>query len=401
MEYVKLRVCSTSSEELSQETTSPDGSSTQALKLVLEKLEQMGSKLLELQSELTEQRQEAKRNQASNEKIFTDFANDVARNISLLQDQSMLILAKQSACTSDQEQLSEISFISTANEGVELGELQEDTSTSFTSAEDESSTPVTTSTTPGTTPTKAAPPSTTSRTTPSTPSTTTAPPSATTTTTLKPQVPSYSSCRNVPSNVSGVYRISVHNDSVPIYVYCEQEKFGGGWIVIQHRFDGSVDFYRNWEEYRNGFGELDKEFWFGLEQIHQITSARNHELMVEIRDFRGNYGYARYSLFQVGNEKEQYHLKKLGLYKGIAGDALGYSRVTKFSTKDRDNDGSSERHYAVHNEGAWWYGFNGSSSNLNGRYMDGFNEKSNWWNYYKNFYLGLKFTRMMIRELQE
>ncbi|XP_035795006.1 angiopoietin-related protein 4-like [Anopheles albimanus] len=90
--------------------------------------------------------------------------------------------------------------------------------------------------------------------------------------------------------VSGVYLIGVHYASPPFKVYCEQVKFGGGWIVIQHRFNGSVDFNSNWNEYRDGFGSFDSEFWLGLEHIHQLTTARNHEVIIEMRDFEGNYG---------------------------------------------------------------------------------------------------------------
>lgn len=37
--------------------------------------------------------------------------------------------------------------------------------------------------------------------------------------------------------------------------------------VIQQRFDGSVDFYRNWVDYKAGFGSIDSEFWIGMLQI--------------------------------------------------------------------------------------------------------------------------------------
>ncbi|XP_049548198.1 microfibril-associated glycoprotein 4-like [Anopheles darlingi] len=211
------------------------------------------------------------------------------------------------------------------------------------------------------------------------------------------ELPTYASCKDVPANVSGVYLIRINNASAPFKVYCEMDKFEGGWIVLQHRFNGSVDFNRNWDQYRDGFGELDSEFWIGLEHIHQLTTARKFELLVVLKDFYTNYGYARYSAFQVGSESDQYSLKTLGSYSGTAGDSLIQHKGKMFSTKDRDNDESLTDNYAVSYEGAWWHG--GGYSSLNGPYenIDDFN--SNWWFTLRNDIRGMSFSRMMIREI--
>ncbi|XP_058119875.1 fibrinogen-like protein A [Anopheles ziemanni] len=205
------------------------------------------------------------------------------------------------------------------------------------------------------------------------------------------------SCRQA-ANESGTYLLSLSKKSKPFEVFCEQNKFEGNWTVIQHRFDGSVDFYRNWTEYRNGFGNVDGEFWLGLEYVHQITKNRPHELLVEVKDFHGNYGYAKYGEFEIGDESEKYVLKKLGTYSGTAGDSMQTHKNKKFSTFGRDNDnfiGSCATKY----HGAWWYN-DCLSSNLNGRYQNTTGDASAMsWFHFKNDRRGLSYSRMMIRDI--
>ncbi|KFB47584.1 AGAP011197-PA-like protein [Anopheles sinensis] len=149
----------------------------------------------------------------------------------------------------------------------------------------------------------------------------------------------FKSCKEAPTGKSGVYRIQLAANQLPFEAFCEQNSFGGGWLVIQYRFNGFLDFNRNWTEYENGFGNLNQEFWFGLEKIHQLTTQKPHELIVELKDFSQIYKYARYKEFLVGNSNEQYVLKKVGSYSGTAGDSLQYEKGGKFYTKDRDSSG--------------------------------------------------------------
>ena len=113
---------------------------------------------------------------------------------------------------------------------------------------------------------------------------------------------------------SGVYTIDP-DDAGAFDVYCDQKTAGGGWTVFQKRLDGSVDFYRGWDDYKRGFGNLNGEFWLGLDKIHRLTKGRSR-FWVDLEDFDNQTAYAEYDSFGVGDEQSKYKLKRLGQYAG-------------------------------------------------------------------------------------
>ena len=98
-------------------------------------------------------------------------------------------------------------------------------------------------------------------------------------------------------------------------MYCDQKTAGGGWTVFQKRLDGSVDFYLGWDNYKRGFGNLNGEFWLGLDKIHRLTKGLS-KLRVDLEDFDNQTAYAEYHSFALGNEQSKYKLERLGQYAG-------------------------------------------------------------------------------------
>ena len=196
---------------------------------------------------------------------------------------------------------------------------------------------------------------------------------------------------------SGLY--SVNPDGRGHFtVYCDMRTDGGGWTVFQRRQDGSVDFYRGWNDYKAGFGQLTAEFWLGNDKIHRLTASRPSTLRVELEDWNGVEAYAKYGKFNIGDERALYQLE-VGSYSGTAGDSLAFHNSMAFSTKDRDNDwnrgGYSSNNCAVEFTGAWWYN-DCYNSHLNGQYLGNKTDVQGVrWNGFTS--ISLKFTEMKLR----
>ncbi|XP_053380478.1 angiopoietin-2-like [Mercenaria mercenaria] len=188
---------------------------------------------------------------------------------------------------------------------------------------------------------------------------------------------------------SGVYVIHPEGATISSQVTCHMTQ-DGGWTVIQQRFDGSVDFRRNWTDYVRGFGQVDSEYWIGNYLINLLTTNKNNSLQISMTDIDNNIWSANYDNFSVLLPNNKYTLYISG-YSGNVTDAMSYSTNMGFSTRDRDNDASSTN-CAFYYESGWWFK-HCQMCNLNGRYNIGFM----WFNQDTSGWIRLKSSVMKIK----
>ena len=167
---------------------------------------------------------------------------------------------------------------------------------------------------------------------------------------------------------STIAAIPTHN----IVVYCDMSLQGGGWTVIQRRVDGTVNFNRDWVGYKMGFGNLEGNFWLGLDNIALLTNDVNMELYVGLSCLGCSdvAVFAKYSQFSVAPESQNYLLTVAGYEpSSIVGDSLAGHNGQSFSTPDKDNDASSTTNCAQVYSSGWWFK-SCYDTNLNGIYKN-------------------------------
>ncbi|XP_065198640.1 angiopoietin-related protein 7-like [Sycon ciliatum] len=204
------------------------------------------------------------------------------------------------------------------------------------------------------------------------------------------------SCQRTDSGPSGVF--NGRTPTTRFTAYCDRETDGGGWIVFQRRQDGSVDFYRDWNAYKRGFGSASGEFWLGLDTLHYLTSqaGSTYELRIDmVFNTTGEKHYAKWSTFRVEGEANNYRLHVSGFSSPTLQDRMSYHNGQQFSTPDHDHD-SWSGDCSTRWKGGWWYK-TCHQVNVNGLYgrSDG---DSAGITYLQRGYKSLKFVEMKLRK---
>nr|BAN92379.1 self-incompatibility-linked fibrinogen-like protein-B [Ciona intestinalis] len=186
--------------------------------------------------------------------------------------------------------------------------------------------------------------------------------------------------------VSEVYPIWLKVGYRFIHIYCDMESGSHitnktGWKTFQQRKNGKINFNRGWDDYVNGFGNPNEDYWAGLENTYLLTRQNEigfsygyrttrPNLRIDLEGWDGFHAYVEYKPFSI-NPEENYSISGLGVRFGTAfhPDYRGSILPNDFSTFDH----TSETSFFIsncpgpHNSGWWFFGC--GYSNLNGIYQ--------------------------------
>lgn len=152
---------------------------------------------------------------------------------------------------------------------------------------------------------------------------------------------------------------------VAFQVVCD---FLYGVSYFQRRTSGAHNFNRSWQEYNDGFGDINGEFWVGLKFLKLLSEVRNYELWFILHNGVMNKYYA-YGNFTLTDEADGYRVFCEDIYDTDPNAFIPlndtYSTSVygqRFQTYDTDTYGCA----ALQN-GGWWFNSNCSQSNMNGQ----------------------------------
>ncbi|CAL1529046.1 unnamed protein product [Lymnaea stagnalis] len=157
-------------------------------------------------------------------------------------------------------------------------------------------------------------------------------------------------------------------------VYCQMSQ-GTGITRLQARTNANIDFNRTWLDFKVGFEITDNsDFWLGNEYIHWITSSFPQVLMVQLSEGKTKTFQRYHKNFTMSDGANSYAVSYTTSWSKdddkIFMDGCWANTSIKFSTWDRDNDGSDVNCAQTHGAG-FWFASDCGVCNPNGRLYPG------------------------------
>lgn len=105
------------------------------------------------------------------------------------------------------------------------------------------------------------------------------------------------------AKTTGVYYIRTSSplNSTSFYAYCvktptslpeDHPGKNGAWTTILYRSNSNINFYRNWEMYKMGFGNIAGDHWIGLKNLNEVKVLVSFKSIVfncDPHDYNGPY----------------------------------------------------------------------------------------------------------------
>ena len=160
-----------------------------------------------------------------------------------------------------------------------------------------------------------------------------------------------------------------------VEVSCDQATDDGGWIMYQRRVDGTLNFTRNWQEYKRGFGNNGgnmTELWLGNENVYQLLQSyggRGGKLRIEVDAFDGDLGWIEACNFTMDNESLLYRIHWDTCFASGRGMTFRWNQYKTHPFKTFDKTGGEED-CLDSKKGGWWYYRRCGQVLLNGEYVN-------------------------------
>lgn len=110
-------------------------------------------------------------------------------------------------------------------------------------------------------------------------------------------------------NCDGIYVILIKDEA--IRVYCEIDDTSGSTIIMRRGAFNNytlTNFNQNWDKYKKGFGNIDADFWLGLDKIYELTKNKNQMLEINLESFDGKQLTLAFNQFYIDEESNNYKL---------------------------------------------------------------------------------------------